>query len=213
MEINELKTLWSNCDSKLDTVLSVNYEYLKEIKSGRIRSTLRMFKAMTVLGLLSAIVWMVFIGYFTYQLRDFTAFVISAGGIMLITAIGIANYIRQLAMTANFDYAEEISVAQEKLNRVKLILIQNIRIGFLQAPFYSTFYINKGMIENGNAWLLALQVLVTFALAFAGVWLYVKLSVKNMHISWVRNMLDSVGLRSLNKAAAFLDEIEAFKSN
>lgn len=213
MEINELKILWKNCDATLDAVLTLNYAYLKEIKGSRVRSKLRMFKAMTVIGLLSAIAWMAFLGYFVYHLRDFTAFAISASGIMLITAIGVVNYIRQLAMTANFDYAEEISVAQEKLNRVKLVLIQNIRIGFLQAPFYSTFYISRGMIENGNAWLLALQVLVTIALAFASVWLYFKLSIKNMHVSWVKNMLDSVGLRSLNKAVEFLSDIEDFKSN
>lgn len=211
MEINELKNLWSNCDAKLDQVLCLHYENLKEVKTSRVRSNLRMFTAMTVFGLLSAVAWMVFLGYLVYQLRDFTAFVISAGGVMLITFIGIINYIRQLEMAANFDYTEEISVAQEKLNLLKLSLIKSIRIGFLQAPFYSTFYLSSEMLKNGNLLFLVLTILVTLALAAAGIWLYVSLNVKNMHIKWVRIMLDSVGLRSLNKAADFLNEIETFK--
>lgn len=211
MELIELKQKWQACDKKIDAAIQLNLTTLKALKVDKAKNKILQFKVLTAAGLVAAIAWIIFVAYFVYQLRDFTAFVVSAAAILLITLVGAINYIRQLALTEHFNYDEDIATAQEKLYLLKLSVIQNSRIGFLQLPFYATMFISNSMLNNGTPLQWAIYGSVTIVLAAMGVWLYRSLRIENMHKKWVHNLLNGIGLGTLSRAADFVTEIRSFK--
>jgi hypothetical protein len=81
----------------------------------------------------------------------------------------------------------------------------------LSAPFYSTFYLNKSMLEQGTIGLWVLQATVTFSLTALSIWLYRNARIENADKRWFRFIFGSSEWTSIIKAMSFLKEIEAFE--
>jgi hypothetical protein len=82
----------------------------------------------------------------------------------------------------------------------------------LQAPLWCTFRYNQQLVDHGGAtfWLINLAVVSFFIIL--SVYLFQKLTYKNIHIKWVKAFIEGFGGKKLIKAMEFLNDIEEYKT-
>ena len=213
MEESELKNLWQQYDKKLEMSLELNLRNFEAIQTQKAKSKLRLLVIQKLIGIVLGIAWVLFLAWVVYYNLALSKifFVISVGMIMLITTISIVVYLKHLVLINQINYSESITDTQKKIALLQSSIINIVRISFLQIPFYTTFYINNSMIQNGNAVLWIIQIIITISFIILTVWLYKNISYKNIHRKWLKILLGGSGWTSVTKAMEFLDEIDEFK--
>jgi hypothetical protein len=131
--------------------------------------------------------------------------------VIVITVTAIIVYIRQVALIQQIDNDSNVLDTQKKLVRLQLSTISIVRILMLSAPFYTTFYFNKGMFENGTIGLWVFQLTITFLFSALAIWFYQHARIENAGKRWFKIIFGSSEWTALTKAQHFLQEIEAYE--
>jgi hypothetical protein len=222
MEDSELKDLLSSYNHQLEEakVLNLqswvlNYKCYESIQSQKAKSKLKSLITFKMVAMILGIVWISFLGYLLYHSLEMSKifFVISAGAIILFTAIAIIVYVYHIVLIRKINNSEHVIKTQETIARLQLSTINIVRILFLQTPFYSTFFWSLQWIKNDplSFWLIAFPI--TLFLILISIWLYRNISYKNVNKKWFKMLFNSPEWTSLTKASAFLNEIENFKKD
>jgi hypothetical protein len=222
MEDSELKDLLSSYNHQLEEakVLNLqswvlNYKCYESIQSQKAKSKLKSLITFKMDAMILGIVWISFLGYLLYHSLEMSKifFVISAGAIILFTAIAIIVYVYHIVLIRKINNSEHVIKTQETIARLQLSTINIVRILFLQTPFYSTFFWSLQWIKNDplSFWLIAFPI--TLFLILISIWLYRNISYKNVNKKWFKMLFNSPEWTSLTKASAFLNEIENFKKD
>ena len=192
---------------------ALNIKFIEELNmhkaKSKLHSVIRLKSWLIVFGIL----WVLFLSFLvSHSLTPSKIFfVISAGMIALITAIGIAVYIHHIILIHSIDNSASIVEAQEQLARLQASTLNSGRILFLQLPFYSTFFFTPQWIATSplSFWLIAFPVALVFAAI--SIWLFRNISLKNAHKKWFRFLFSSSEWTSVTKAIEFMDEISEFR--
>jgi len=216
MEDLLLKEMWTSYDKKLERSLALNHRVLTELQQQKARSVLRPLKANKIVAVILGIIWAVFllvnIAVFVWEMSVYRLFfVVSAMAIVITTIAAVVVYIRQVILIQQLDNSMNIVEAQKKLAILQTTSINIARVLFLSMPFYSTFYINKTMVENGTIGLWVFQATVTIALTALAIWLYRNMKMENADKRWFKFIFGNSEWSSVTKAMSFLREIEDFQ--
>ena len=191
----------------------LNYKCFESIQSQKARSKIRALISFKMVAILLGIVWVSFLGYLLYYSLEISKifFVISAGAIFLVTLAAIFVYAYHIVLISKINNSENVLKTQETIARLQLSTINIVRILFLQAPFYCTFWWTMTMIENSPTafWLISVPIALLFT--FGSIWLYKNISMKYVEKKWFKILFNSPEWTTLSRAAAFLDEINDFK--
>lgn len=209
----ELKEIWQSYDRKLEKSLAINYHLFETIKIQKAKSKLNALIIPKLIMIALGILWMLFLGALVYAaLRvSNTFFGLSAGMIILINGIAVMTYVRQLFLIRQVNRAESVVDVQHRLSQLQSSTMLMTRMLFLQLPFYTTWYINSGMIANGNTALWILQIAVTMAFTLLAVWLFRNITYKNAGRKWFKILFDGSGWKTVNRSMEFMHEVEEFK--
>ncbi|POY38362.1 hypothetical protein C3K47_02900 [Solitalea longa] len=210
MDELELKSLWQQQSRKLEETLTLNRKLIEEIQTQKAESKIRAFLRNQAVYVVLGILWVWFLGFLVYHTPNIF-FRISIGAIVLFNIYAVAVYIKHIVILNSINIAESITVTQQKLTEVRISLSNVGRILILQTPFYCTFWYSTELFQKAGPqfWIINLCVVAIFCAA--SIYLYQKLTYKNMHIKWVKSMMESFGGKTLSKAVEFVDEIEKFK--
>ncbi|SFO34312.1 hypothetical protein SAMN05428949_5021 [Chitinophaga sp. YR627] len=216
MEDILLKQMWAAYDKKLEKSLALNHRLVTEIQTQKARTALRPLKAIKIVAVILGIIWSLFLSILvvlaiTYMTPYSLFFILSAMAVIVITVTAIVVYIRQVALIQQIDNDSNILDTQKKLVRLQLSTISIVRILMLSAPFYTTFYFNKGMFENGTIGLWVFQLTITLLFSALSIWFYQHARIENADKRWFKIIFGSSEWTALTKAQHFLQEIEAYE--
>lgn len=218
MEDIEIINLWKSYDKKLEETLLLNRKNVEDITKMKVQSLLASMKPLKLFTILVGIVWVglgsvIIINLFIYAYTKVSLFFLFSAGIqVLLTAIALVIYIYQLILIHQVDISEPILATQDKLARLKSTTLLVARLLFLQLPLWTTFYWNKGMLENGNIGLYILQIVITLLFTFSAVWLFRNIKYENRDKKWFRLIFDGKEWTPLINSMELLDQINDYKS-
>jgi len=211
MEELDIKQLWHAYDLKLEKSLQLNQKIMNELQTQKAESNISSFRRNQVVGVVIGILWILFLVFWTIAGHNNIYFAGSMGIIALFNIFAVATYIRHLALLDQVNIADNITGAQQKLATIQASLNNSGRIMILQAPFWCTFWYSQQLVDHGGAtfWIINLTVVAIFVVL--SVYLYNKLTYKNIHIKWVKAFIEGFGGKKLIKAMEFMNEIEDYK--
>jgi hypothetical protein len=214
MQDTELINLWKSYDKKLDENLLFNKKNAEQITELKVQSLLASMKPLKIVAIILGVVWVGFIDVLIINLF-FVAnpfFLISAIIQVLLTKLAIGIYLYQLILIHKVDISEPIVKTQEKLARLKSSTLWVARFLFLQLPIWTTFYLNESMLENGNIFLYAIQLLVTFSLTVMAVWLFRNIKYDNRDKKWFQFLFSGSEWTPIIKSLEFTNDLKAFRN-
>ena len=138
-------------------------------------------------------------------------FCICTAAIGIITLYAVVVYIQQLYWIQKFSNEENIVEAQEKLVKLQDSTLSVTRILFLQTPFYCLFFVSPAMIAGSPAAFFFVTLPIALLFAFASLWLYRNIDIKNAGKKWFSILFGSSEWTHLVQSQRFLDDIEEFK--
>ena len=213
MEELDIKQLWHAYDLKLERSLQLNQKIMRELQSQKAENNISSFRRNQVAGVIVGILWVLILVFLTIAGHKNIYFAGSMGLIALFNIFAVATYIRHLALLSRVNITDNITGAQQKLATIQSSLNNAGRILILQAPLWCTFWYSQQLVDHGGTtfWLINLTVVTCFVIL--SVYLYNKLTYKNIHIKWVKAFMEGFGGKKLIKAMEFLNDIEEYKTD
>jgi hypothetical protein len=211
--MNELDLLnaWQSYDRKLDRLLEVNFQQLKDIQSIKAESKINSFKRSHVIVMLLGVAWVWFLGFLVYHTNGNPYFSFSVGLIILFNVFAIFLYLRHIIILSSINIAESITETQRRLVQVYTSYVQVGRALLLQTPLYCTWWYTDDLVQHAGPLFWTIQALIVTAFTGISIYLFRKLSLKNKSGNWAKHTDKFFGAEKLQNAIAFLDEIEEFK--
>lgn len=215
MENTEMINLWKSYNDKLAENLMFNKKNAEDITKLKVQTFLSTMKPLKIFIVLMGICWVIFLDILIVHLFHAANpfFLVSAITIALFNKLAIGIYIYQLIVIHQIDIGESILKTQEKLSRLKSSTLWVSRLLFLQLPFWTTFHLNKTMLENGNGWLFLLQFVITVSFVYLGIWLFFNIKYENRDKKWFRLLFNGPEWTPILKSIELCREIEAFKQD
>lgn len=218
MELEALKKSWEQYDKKLDQHLKLNQRIFREMNLNKTRSSLRALLSLRILEASIFLAAEIALAIFSAYHIDSIQFVISAAILQTFAITGLSGSLTQIILIAQIDYATPVTVLQKKLERVKTHMMQITKLMMLSIPFYMAYivlgfqlFFGIDIVAQGDPkWWIANIILSLLFIPLA-VWIYRKLSWKNIHIPWVKQFIYSIGGKQITKAIGFLQEIDNFE--
>lgn len=210
MENTDILALWKSQNAKLDEVISINKKLLRESLTSKAKSALGGSKTVRWVGIIWGVLWcaaITFILIVSWQYTNWffkSAFVIH----IAVSLIAVGLYIYHLTLLNNFDNSRTIVSAQRELVELKLSNLRTLGILWLQLPVFSMWYMSDEWMHDSPDTFWLIQVPLVLIQLFIGIWLYKNLDYKNHRKKWFRWFVSKGEFGKINKANAFLLEIE-----
>ncbi len=207
----DLKNAWQSYDRKLDRLLEVNFQQLKDIQSIKAESKINSFKKGHIFVMLLGVAWVWFLSFLVYHTKDNPYFTISVGLIILFNVFAVVLYLRHIIILSSINIADSIIETQRKLAKVYTSYVQVGRVLLLQTPLYCTWWYTEELVQHGGFIFWAIQVVIVTLFTAIAIYLFRKLSLKNKSGHWVKRTDKFFGAEKLQNAIDFLNEIQKFK--
>ena len=226
MDTPELKDIWQAYDAKLEKSLKLNLHCIETIQTQKVKSTFALLKFFKLLEIIIGVLLIFFLGNFLYNNLTETYFVVAAGILMVFCSLAIIGSIKQIVLISQISYTQNILDNQKKLALLQSsVLLQSsiikyLRLAFLSLPFYTAYIIigfkiffTIDIVAQGDKYWWISQIIISILFIPLSIWLYNKISYKNMHIKWVRKLIENAGGKSISKAMGFIKELNEFEKD
>jgi glucan phosphoethanolaminetransferase (alkaline phosphatase superfamily) len=212
--MEDLIKMWQQYDQKLEKALSLNEKILSELQQQKAKKALSPAKKIKWVAVILGLIYVAILAYFEYHIWPFASIFmfISIGIHLLVCAIAVAMYIRQLVLIHEINISENVVQMQHKLARLHTSTINIVAICFLQLPVFSTWNITMKMITQTpeRFWLIQMPIVLLFTLV--GIWLYRNVHPKNQDKKWFKILFCGAEMGAVVRSGKFLREIETFKN-
>jgi hypothetical protein len=216
MELDELKSAWTELSLKLDEVLRLNLKEINAATRTRARTSLRRYTRLRVRELVVCNV--LICGLMGYAAHRWTqpALMFPALVLALLYSVGAMGTVSQLIALGRINYAGPVTDLQKSLSRIQLHMLFVLRFMVLQLPLYPVYIIigfdllfRVNIYRQAPPAYMVSNVALGLLLIFPAVWIYRKLSPANLHHPVVR-LLSKNGGPDLLAAAEFFAELNEF---
>lgn len=221
MELEELKTLWSDYDKKLDKNLQLNMLLLRKMNFDKARFKIKLFFVLKIVQMLFMnYVFMYLIGFIVHYAASprfsIPAFVIEIAILLFfILDLRILSIVNKLQLKNN---NEAIAPLQKNAAKLKLLVVTYVKYSLFIIPFYPVLMILIGKIflnvdffsQRFSTYLIA-NIVVGLCLSPIFIWIFNQLSKKDIKSGLVKNLLSGTGWYQANDVEQFLNEIEKFE--
>ena len=220
MDELDIKNIWQLLENKIAKAEVLNqqswvlnfqcFEFLQKQKTKSILNALARFKLFAIfVGLL----WILFLVILLWGSRFTNPFFsMSTGILLIITVYVVAIYIRHVILINQINYDGNILATQTKLAKLKTSTLYCTRIGWLQMPFYTTWFWDTNWIIHSGVyfWLLAFPITLLFTLL--AVYLFFNINERNLHKKWIKTLLlAGPEYRDILQSINFIKEIDDYK--
>lgn len=218
MEDQDLKKLWQNYNQKLDNTLDINLKNFEATQIGKSKALLNKLLIERVVVLVLALGIDILLGAMLGNNLKSPAIAISCGVLMLFAVATMAGNGYQIYLIRTFDYDQSIAANQQKLAQLQLFITSYVRLVVLAVPFYIAYMlVFLKLIFGFDMWLVGTapfwmaNFILSILLVPVALWVYNKLSYKNIQVGWVYTFWLATGRAQVVTAMKFMQEIEAFK--
>lgn len=213
MEDQAILDIWKSYGKQLETHLNFDKHNAEALTKLKIQSFLSGMQPLKIFALFTGIIWVCFVDVLLINVYPVANiyFLLSAGIQVLLTKLAIGIYLYQLMLIHQMDIDQPVLEIQEKISKLKSSTLWVAKILMLQLPLWTTFYWNKGMLENGNIWLYLIQILVTLIFLLVALWFFFNIRFENRHKKWFRYLFSGKEWEPVMKSMALLEEINAYR--
>lgn len=209
----EMIEIWKSYDKKLEENLVLNRKNTEDITRIKVQSFISSMKLIKIFTIVIGLLWVVFVDTLIINLFSIASpfFLISAGIQVLLTKLAIGIYLYQIILIHQVDISAPIVSTQEKIARLKSSTIWVTRLLFLQLPVWTTYYWNESMLEDGNVWLYALQIIITVSFTYLAIWLFINIRYKNKDKKWFRLIFNGKEWNPVITSMELLSQIKEYR--
>ena len=220
MELEELKTLWSDYDKKLDKSLQLNMKLLRQVTFDKASKKLGQLFFLKIVEMVILIVIIIGLLSFTFIHITEVRFSIPSFIIVGFVISGFASDVRQLSLIVQIreGAAAPVSDLQKKVEKLKLLIVKYTRTSFISIPFYPLWaVVGVKMFFNFDLWTprslnwLIANIIFGILLFPLFLWLFRQLGKQQIGNKMVKNFLTGSGWNQAVLAQQFLEEIEKFE--
>lgn len=218
MDEKKTKELWKSSNDNLQESLILNRKSAEDITKMKVQHFVTSMKPIKIFTILVGIVW-VGLGFvmlpnlFIFSFEKLSMFFLLSASIqVLLTAIALIIYIYQLILINQVDISQPILATQEKLARLRSSTLWVARLLILQLPVWTTFYWNKGMLDNGNLFLWILQAATTLSFTIVAFWLFFNINNENRDKAWFRLIFKGKEWTPMLKSMELLSQIVEYST-
>lgn len=218
MELEALKQSWKEMDQKLDQQISLNRELFQQLKLKESRNRLLPLAFYRGIELILFLVFSNLLGGYIFNHLDQPQFYIPAAIILLFAISGVIGAIGQLHYISQVNFAEPVTVIQKKLMAIATHRIGLLKLTLAAIPFYLCYGIvgfewllGIDLFQYGNQNWWIIQLAFGALLIPVVIWAMRKINYQNMHLRWVRHLLENDGAKPVREAMAVLEEIKKFE--
>ena len=219
MDLQELKLIWNLYNEKLESSVKLNNLVLKKLILQNTKRKLN--KAIIALAFeaLAFVIFLFFIGNFAFAFYPSPSLLISCAILGVFGITGLVGIIIQMGLISEIKYDLPVIEIQKKIERVKMQGILFLRIALMSIPFYMCYVIlgfrliwGVDIYEHGDkTWWWSQIILSVGVFLPLCIWLWKKISYKNIHVKWVRSLIAGTTYKQLTDAMENLKETEAFE--
>ena len=211
MSTDEFQELWKSYDTRLERSISISRRIFVELQQQKVGSELRPMVRARSLGIVIGFLWLALMGFCGYVVRSQPVMVISFGVFFACTVVGIAGYIRDVSVIHRISYADSVVETQRKLAGLQSTMFRDLRLAWLQLPFWASFFVSNALIRAGGP-LYYVELPIFLGLVVAAIFLYRNIRIENVQTKrWVAAMVRGAGSKRLDRAIKLLKELEEFE--
>ena len=218
METNELKKILEAYDRKLDKNLKLNNTAIQNVNLEKSEKKTQTILVHRVIELVTFVLLAVFIGNYIATNWGQTHLVVSGIIVHLFTLIALIGSIGQVTLLQQIDFSKPIMEIRKKIELVNAHGLLFVKLIFLSAPIWWAYaiiaidiFFDIDLFGHLEPSFVTRYLIVNALLIIPIIWLFNKLSYKNLHIKWVRKTIAFLSGTKTRKALEFLNDIEAFE--
>jgi hypothetical protein len=212
MSTDEFQEIWKQYDRRLERSLSLSRRLFTEVQRQKVGSELRPLLRTRVVGIVLGIVWLWLMAFCVYLVRSQPVMAISFGVFCVCTVIGIAGYIRDVSVIRTINFSDNVLETQRKLVGMQGTMIRDIRLAWLQMPFWASFFVSNGMIRAGGRLFFFIEAPIFLFFVGLAIFLYVNITAENVQRKkWVAALVRGAGSGRVARAMGLLKELEEFE--
>ncbi|HEX7530005.1 MAG TPA: hypothetical protein VF333_02595 [Pyrinomonadaceae bacterium] len=219
MELDDLKQTWTEHARKLDRVLSLNLQGLKTAQLDKTRSALGRFKMFRVFEILVGFALLLWSGSYIADHIATPTLAIPALIIAVSVLVAVIGNIRQLVLLGQISYADPVATIQRKLEEMKLHFLRTIRLMALMLPLYMVYVViglnlvfGWDVLAYSDKMFLWANLLVSLIFIAPAVWVFRRLSFKNIDNPVIRALVHGGGGKQMIAALEFLKALQDFEN-
>lgn len=210
MSTDEFQQIWKEYDRRLERQMSLGRRLFTELQQQKVGAELRPVMRSRVVGIIVGFVWLWLMAFCLYMVRSQPVMAISFAAFCGCTVIGIVGYIRDIVVIRSISYSASVVETQRKLVGMQSTMLRDIRLAWLQLPFWASFFVSNGMIRAAGRLFYFIEAPVFLGFVGLAVFLYVNITVENVRRKkWVAAI--SGGSKRLARAVELLKELEEFE--
>ena len=219
MEALELKKIMAAYDNKLDKTLRLNKSLMNELRLEKSQNSIKKILRYRIFEVVIFSFLAIFLGWYIANNLDQTHLVISGIILHVFTLVALVGSIGQIVLLQQIDFSKPIVEIRKKIELVNSHGLLFVKLIFLSAPVWWSYAIVAIDLFLGTDLYLYLDpdfvlryLVINFLLIIPLLWVFYKLSYKNLHIKWVRKTIRLFTGTKTMKAVEFLNDIEEFKN-
>ena len=219
MEAVELKKILEAYDNKLDKTLRLNKSSMEELQLKKSQNSTKKILRYRIFEVVIFSFLALFLGWYIANNWDQTHLAISGVIVHVFALVALVGSIGQVVLLQQIDFSKPIVEIRKKIELVNSHGLLFIKLIFLSIPVWWSYAIVAVDLFLGVDLYVHLEpdfvvryLVVNFLLIIPLVWVFNKLSYKNLHIKWVRKTIGLFTGAKTMKALEFLNDIEEFEN-
>ena len=160
-----------------------------------------------------------FFGWYIANNWDQTHLAISGVIVHVFALVALVGSIGQVVLLQQIDFSKPIVEIRKKIELVNSHGLLFIKLIFLSTPVWWSYaivavdlFLSVDLYVHLEPDFVVRYLVVNFLLIIPLVWVFNKLSYKNLHIKWVRKTIGLFTGAKTMKALEFLNDIEEFEN-
>jgi hypothetical protein len=219
MELDDLKNQWAESDKKLDEVIRLNTQVLRDSRMSRTNSSLKWAFRGILFEQLASIPALILLGIFISNRYSEPRYLVPAIVLDLFAIFSVASCGYQLGTLHSIDFGQPVVAIQKKLEKVRVLRLATIKWGLLLGPVLwipFTIVALKGLLGVDGYALFHGEWLVINLLAGAAIsallfWLSNRFASRTQRSPVLQRLMNDLAGYSLSRALTFLDGISRFE--
>jgi hypothetical protein len=209
MSTDEFQQLWKAYDAKLERQMELNHRLMTEIATQKVHRSFNWQIALKIMMIGLGVGWNIVIGSLLWVFRTEPVMVISALMVLCCTGYSVGGYFLQVLLMLQIRMSKSILGTQKQLAQLEALIVQTMRVGFLQTPAYTIFYITRRMMATAGPAFWVTQSIVTGVAVLGTIWVYRHVTVGNAgKKGWVKQLFDNEGGKTIARARGFIREMK-----
>jgi hypothetical protein len=219
MEAVELKKIMEAYDNKLDKTLRLNLSSMEELQLDKSKNSTRKILRYRIFEVVIFSFVAIFLGWYIANNWNQTHLAISGVIVHVFALVALVGSIGQVVLLQQINFSKPIVEIRKKIELVNSHGLLFVKLIFLSAPIWWSYaivgidiFLDFDLYVHLEQDFVVRYLVINFLLIIPLVWVFNKLSYKNLHIKWVRKTIRLFTGTKTMKALEFLNDIEKFEN-